>query len=225
MDALALADRVRRACGRAATMLGAWCDAYRPSDATNPLQPQNRFMKLQAAFSSPGGEFAGPTGYGEAAWWGLFDSAYTRAGDYLVRQESAAGAGDGGIWFIAQQQPLLPVLCVRTPRMVSFMRPAPSTSSSNSGVGSYGGFTLADATVLLSDYPASVISGYGPGLDPTDLPGDAPPRSWQVLLPTAPGLVLLVGDLMSDDLGRRGVVSSAELTDLGWRLLVKQATT
>jgi hypothetical protein len=79
--------------------------------------------------------------------------------------------------------------------------------------------------VLLSGYPASVINAYGAGLNPTDLPGDAPPRAWEVLLPAAPGLVLLNGDLMTDDLGRTGVVSSAELTDLGWRLLVKQTTT
>jgi hypothetical protein len=30
---------------------------------------------------------------------------------------------------------------------------------------------------------------------------------------------------MSDDLGRNAVVAAAELTDLGWRLSVKQATT
>jgi hypothetical protein len=225
MDALALADRVRRASGRAAIALGAWCDAFRPADTTDPLQPQNRFMKLRAAFSSPEGEFARPVGYGQAAWWGLFDSAYTRAGDYLVRPESTPGAGDDGIWFIAQQQPLLPALCVRTSRVVSFLRPAASVSGTNSGLGSYGGFTLADATALLSGYPVSVISAYGSGLDPTDLLGDAPPRAWEVLLPAAPGLVLLNGDLLADDLGRTGVVSSAELTDLGWRLLVKQTTT
>jgi hypothetical protein len=81
MDALTLADRVRRSQGRAAVVLGAWCDAYRPSDVTNPLQPQNRFMKLQAAFSGAEAEFARPAGYGQAVWWGLFDAAYTRPGD------------------------------------------------------------------------------------------------------------------------------------------------
>jgi hypothetical protein len=30
---------------------------------------------------------------------------------------------------------------------------------------------------------------------------------------------------MTDDLGRTGVVAAAERTDLGWRMLVKQATT
>ena len=30
---------------------------------------------------------------------------------------------------------------------------------------------------------------------------------------------------MTDDLGRNAVVAAAELTDLGWRITVKQATT
>lgn len=181
-------------------------------------------MKLQAAFSAAEAEFARPAGYGQASWWGLFDSAYTRPGDYLLRDESVPGAADGGVWFIAQQQPLLPVLCVRAARIVGFVRPAP-LETTDAAVGSYGGFTFAAATALLADYPASVMNAYGGGLDPTDLPGDAPPRSWEVLLPAVPGLLLLNGDLMTDDLGRTGVVASAELTDLGWRALVKQTTT
>jgi len=225
MDALTLADRVRRSQGRAAVVLGAWCDAYRPSDATNPLVPRNRFMKLQAAFSSLDGEFEHALGYGQTAWSALFDSAYTRPGDYLVRPESTPGADDGSVWFIVQQQPLLPALCVRASRVLGFVRPSPSTSTTSSGVGSYGGFTIANATPLLSGYPGSVTNAYGSGLDPTNLPADAPPRAWDVLLPAVPGVVLLNGDLMTDDLGRSGVVSSPELTDLGWRILVKQTTT
>jgi hypothetical protein len=35
--------------------------------------------------------------------------------------------------------------------------------------------------------------------------------------------MLRASDLMVDDLGRNGVVAAAELTELGWRLAVKQA--
>jgi hypothetical protein len=48
---------------------------------------------------------------------------------------------------------------------------------------------------------------------------------WTVLLPSHPGVVLRLADLMTDDLGRNSIVSGAELTDLGWRLSVKQAAT
>jgi hypothetical protein len=38
-------------------------------------------------------------------------------------------------------------------------------------------------------------------------------------------VVLRPADLMIDDLGRNAIVSAAELTELGWRVSVKQATT
>jgi hypothetical protein len=219
MHADRLQDLIRRAYGRAAVSVGNWCDAYRSSDAVDPLHPKNRFMLLQAAFTSPRPDNNRPVGYGMATWWGVFDSAYTRPGDYIVRKESRPG---DGTWFIAAQQPLLPVLCVRAARVVSFVRAAATTTS---GVGSYGGFTRADANSLLTGFPASVLNANMAGLDPTDLPADVKPESWQVLLPARPGVVLRTGDLMSDDLGRNGVVSAAELSDLGWRLMVKQTTT
>ena len=48
---------------------------------------------------------------------------------------------------------------------------------------------------------------------------------WTVLLPSVAGVVLRPADLMTDDLDRTGIVASAEITDLGWRLIVKQAST
>ena len=45
------------------------------------------------------------------------------------------------------------------------------------------------------------------------------------MMPAIPDVILRPSDLMADDLGRNAVVSAAELTDLGWRLTVKQVTT
>ena len=78
--------------------------------------------------------------YGDALWYGIFDAAYTRPGDYLVQADA--------VWFIAAQQRLLPVLCVQTNRIVSFWRPAaPSTT----GVNTYGGVTTETNEVLLDE--------------------------------------------------------------------------
>jgi hypothetical protein len=220
MQADRLQDLIRRAYGRAALSVGDWCHAFRPSGAVDPLHPRNRFMLLQAAFTSPRPGEERPVGYGMGTWWGVFDAAYTRPGDYIVRRETVPG--DGAVWFIAAQQPYLPILCVQAARVVSFTRPAAPT---NPGVSGYGGYTRADAEPLLTGFPASVLNAGTAGLDPTNLPSDVAPGSWQVLLPAVAGPVLRTGDLMHDDLGRNGVVSSAELTDLGWRLLVKQTTT
>jgi len=214
MDAATLQDRISRGLGSAARVLGPPTDAYRPSGVANPLDPANRYLQLPAAFSAPDGRFQRPDPYGAALWHGVFDSAYTLAGDYLV-QGSA-------IWFIAAQQPLLPVLCVRTSRVVSFARPAAPAAA---GVNAYGGVIPAAAMPLLTAWPASVLGAGGGGTPQADLPSNATVPFWTVLLPSVPGVVLRPADLMSDDLGRNAVVAAAELTDLGWRLTVKQAST
>jgi hypothetical protein len=209
-----LQDRISRGLGAAARAIGTRTDAYRPSDFADPLALPNRFLRLQAAFSAADGKFAHPSGYGTALWQGVFDSAYTHPGDYLVQ--------DVGTWFVAAQERLLPVLCVRVNRVVSFSRAAAPTAN---GVNGYGGVTLASATPLLTNWPASVLGVAGGGRPEAGLPSDAAIPYWTVLLPAFPGVVLRPADLMTDELGRTATVSAAELTDLGWRLTVKQATT
>ena len=121
MDPAHLQDRIHWALNTAARAIGIQTDAYRPSAVSEPLDPVNRFLRLRAAFTAPDGRFARPNAYGDALWHGVFDAAYTRPGDYLVQE--------GAIWFIAAQQRLLPVLCVRTNRVVAFWRPAAPTNT------------------------------------------------------------------------------------------------
>ncbi|MCW3477658.1 hypothetical protein [Limobrevibacterium gyesilva] len=219
MGAGRVQDMVRRGLGRAAMALGEPCDAFRPDGARAPVTAANRFLRLPASFAPPGEGYARPPAYGQALWWGIFDAAYTRPGDYLRR-------GDGAVWFIASQEPLLPVLCVRAERVVDLLRPAGAVQP---GLNSYGGVVLAAAETLLAGWPASVLAGGGGGggggggMRDAGLPGEAPAGSWVVLLPAVAGVALRRGDLMTDDLGRTGVVASAELSAPGWRLVVKQA--
>jgi len=70
----------------------------------------------------------------------------------------------------------------------------------------------------------SLLAG-GSGLDRAGLPGDAGSSGWSVLLPASGRALIRTGDLLTDDLGRAGVVASAELSELGWRLDVRQAAT
>lgn len=217
-----ISDLVQKGLGRAGRALGPMCEAYRPASATDPLSLANLFLRLPAAFAPHGGKFHAPQSYGQAVWDGLFDCAYTRPGDYIVRRESEAGAADGGIWFVAAQQKLLPPLCVRASRVVTFSR-APAAQSA--GVSGYGGVESLTRTVLLSGWPASVLDAGSGGKYQADLPTDTSLGEWSVLLPVLPSVVLKAGDFMADDLGRSGVVGAAELSELGWRLNVKQAAT
>lgn len=198
----------------AARLTGAQTEAYRPTGPSDPLLPQNRYLRLNATFTSVGSHLGNAVGYGTALWNGIFDAAYTQPGDYLVRND--------GIWFIAAQQPLLPVLCVLTDRVVSFSRPAAQV---NTGVNEYGGITAASLTPLLENWPASVITGSTGGRPDAGLPSDGSVPYSTVLLPAIPGVTLRVADLMSDDLGRSATIAAAELSALGWRLTVKQVTT
>lgn len=100
-----------------------------------------------------------------------------------------------------------------------------AAAPSSRGVNKYGGSTTTNNRPLLTNWPASVLGASGRGQPTADLPGDTSVPYWTVLLPAVPGVVLLPSDLMSDDLGRNAVVSGAELTELGWRVTVRQATT
>ncbi len=219
MDRSHLQDRISWGLNVAARHIGRSTDAYRANDCVDALSPANRFLKLQAAFSAPDGKFVRPSGYGNPLWYGVFDNAYTQPGDYLVQ--------DAEIWFVVAQQPLLPVLCVQTNRTVSFARPA---SPNAIGLNAYGGVSAQTAETLIRDFPASVLGTSGSSHPAASLPGDTSIGYWTVLLPavSAPDGTLVIlrqADLMTDELGRTGVVAGAELTDLGWRLNVKQATT
>lgn len=180
----------------------------------DPLAFDNRFLRLHATFTGVRGEFTRTNLYGNSLWHGVFDAAYTRPGDYLVQDE--------GTWFIASQHRLQPVLCVKADRVISFNRPVvPSATGSTT----YGGITATNVMPLMVNWPASIITASNGGRPFGNLPTDnsAVPY-WTVLLPVWGGVVLRPTDLMADDLGRNAVVMAAELTELGWRLTVKQVT-
>jgi hypothetical protein len=219
MERSRLQNRIYWGLNVAARQIGRDTDAYRPNGPEDPLSPANRYLRLRAAFSAPDGKFLRPNGYGVPVWYGAFDGAYTRPGDFLVQ--------DADIWFIAAQQKLLPMLCVQTNRIVNFVRPS---VPSMTGLNSYGGVSLETSTKLIRNYPASILGASGAGQPSANLPTDTSVGTWTVLLPAPLGpngtpVILQPADIMTDDLGRNAVISGAELTDLGWRLTVKQATT
>jgi len=207
-------DRVQWGWNVAARAVGATTDAYRASGSGTPIDATNRFLRLNAAFIPFDGKVTRPNAYGAALWQGIFDAAYTRVGDYLVQ--------DAGTWFVAAQESLLPVLCVRVNRTISISRPATPTSA---GINAYSGVTSMTNTPLLADWPANVLGVGASGVPSAELPSDSSTPYWTVLLPTYSDIVLLPNDLIQDDLGRNAVIAAAELTDLGWRIAAKQATT
>jgi len=203
-------DHLARGLGVAARAVGTLTNAFRAASSEDPLALRNRFLCLPAVFHVGKG-FDHPNQYGAPLWQGIFDSAYTRPGDYLVQ--------DAGTWFVASQPRLLPVLCVQANRMVSFFRP---TGPDVVGVNPYVGVQRATLRPLLTNWPASMLGTRVVHTPPANLPSDGPLASWIVLLPAFSGVVLRATDRIEDDLGRAGLIANAELTDLGWRLAVRE---
>lgn len=214
MNGLKLQDRLYLGLGRSARYVGRSANAYRPKSPFNPLDPTNRFLRLPATFVSAKGNENRTIGYGEALCHGIFDGSYTRVGDYLVMPT--------GIFFVASQDPLLPILCVRTNRTISVSRP---NMQSATAANAYGGYTSGQSSILMTDWPVSVLGENRSSASETKLPSDQAIPYWAILLPAQAGITLSPGDIVTDDLGRTAVIAGSELTDLGWRISAKMATT
>lgn len=214
MNGRKLQDRLYLGLGISARLVGQFADAFRPAGVDNPLSSQNRFLRLPATFISSGGDEGRTNSYGNALWQGIFDASYTRVSDYLVTP--------AGTFFVASQDHLLPILCVRTNRTICIMHPSMQTNIANN---TYGGYTSGRSTTLMNHWPASVLGENKSSHSAADLPTDQLIPYWNVLVPSVLGVVLSTGDIITDDLGRTGMINGSELTNLGWRISAKMATT
>lgn len=215
MDAATLQSRIYSGYAKAAQRIGYTADLYRPSSASNPLAAVNNLRELPASFNAEDMRYSKPSKYGQATRWGLFDGSLTRPGDYLVTAED-------GTFFIAAQQSQLPPLMVECNRTADFKRP-----QQQAGVGAvgYGGNTAANETALMTQWPCSILQRSEGGKADSVLPGDVRAAWWLILVPHWAGVTLRSADIVTDELGRRYVISSAELSSMGWRITAQQAQT
>jgi hypothetical protein len=214
MNGHKLQDRLYLGMGQAARHIGQPADAFRPSGPFHPLAAENRFLRLPATFVSSSGKDNLTNDYGAPLWYGVFDASYTRTGDYLVTTS--------GIFFVASQAPLLPILCVKTNRTITIVRPNMQTGVASNA---YGGYTSGGSIILMDGWPGSVLGEGKTSHSSGDLPTAQLIPYWNVLVPSSVGIVLSPGDIITDDLGRTAVVAGSELTDPGWRISAKMATT
>lgn len=215
MTAAAVQADIYAAFGEVAAELGTLHTVYRPASAAAPLA--NPIGTLLATFSNEDTEYARPAGYGDATWFGWFNGATTQPGDYLVGART---------WFIAAQQPMLPILAVECSRTVRIARSdahgAPGIGTGSAvGAMPYGGLVAARSETVAGQtgaWPASLLITARASRSASDLPTAVGDAIAQVLLPVSlPGRIHH-GDVLVDDLGRRFAVSAAELSALGWRL-------
>lgn len=211
MDGLRLQDKIYIGYGKAAKRIGFDYQQFRATSAYSPL-PSTALQTLPASFTTKF-TYSAPNKYGEGTWLGLFDARQFAVGDFLV--------GRQGTFFIAAMQDTLPILCVQTNRVIDVLR---VSQDAPVGLGSWAGDRKgSNEEMLMQGWPASVLQGSKGETNPTNLPGDVKTPWWLILLPAWPGVVFRTSDLIRDELGRKYVISSAELTDMGWRITAMQA--
>ena len=213
---IAVQSSIYAGYGAAAAVLGAPCQLYRPNGPANPLFTQ--VGTVQAAFDTrPTFDFKNPSTYAKPIWYGLFDASPVQVGDYIESPSS--------LFFVASLEPLHPPMLVECNREVSVLRPHTETSGSGFGAQPYGGDERPHEDALMTGWPASILQGTKGEKSDSALPDDTRLPWYAVLMPSLPGVVIGTDDVLTDDLGRRYKVSSAELSSLGWRLSVMLAET
>lgn len=215
MDGATIQQRIYAGRSKAAARIGLACSQYRPLTAAAPLG--NLIGTVLAAFNAGDSNYRAPNLPGDPIWYADFDGRVTQPGDYLVRQS------DGQIWFVAAQQQLLPIVCVNCNRAVSITRQAPVTAV---GAVGYGGITPTTGVEVLGApgalWPASILIG-GRKEAATGLPAGVKNAGWKMMLPPSVPITIAPGDIVTDDLGHRYAVDSAEQSDTGWRLTANEA--
>lgn len=221
MDGPTIQARVYAGYARAAKVIGLPYSQYRPTGAATPLG--SLIGTIKAAFdSSPSYEFKQPNEYGDPTWFALLDDATVANGDYLI--------GNGQVYFVAAKQFLLPVVAIDCNRTVALIRPA--APGSPTGTQPYGGTVYSAEVAALGSlngdgslnvgWPASILLAGRAG-KATPLPMAVNGAGWRILMPSSVPITIGEDDAFVDDLGRRYLVEAAELTDLGWRIMTKEA--
>ena len=194
---------------------------FRPSGVSNPLVDANVVATLPALFSMDDYRMRRPGGYAKATWTALLDGAQTRPGDYLV-EASALPGQEPRIFFVAAQQPLLPILCVACNARLTISRPGPAEDE---GVGSVGYGGASSPVPIVMTFPASLLAGTKGERADDGLPRDTRQPWYAALFPALEGIEVRTDDVITDGRGYRYLVSSAELSPLGWKCSVMFAGT
>ncbi|GBR68916.1 hypothetical protein [Gluconobacter kanchanaburiensis] len=191
MQQTMIAARLSRGYARAATVLGASGEQYRPSGGVLPMetlhaQPTLAF-DVDAEFS-----FTQPIGWGIPTEYVLTDRRDdTEVGDILV--------ASGRTYFVASVEPLRPPLCVVCSRTVSV-----------SGV-------TGTVQTLVSECPAGIIMRAKGESSGSGVPGATRPGQSVIYLPLLPGVVLTPYMTVTTDLGTTYTINAVEISEFGIR--------
>lgn len=209
---MTFATRIAGFIDRKLAEFGSVFQVVRPVSAANPLAGV-----LGTVLAYP---YRSPKGHGNADWLLMFQDELPQPGDYLVK---------GSEIYIYGRAPLLqPAQAMRCNHTVALLRQPAGTTT---GVQSYGGACFADSQAALgalgvdgkvmTGWPASILLG-GRQAAGSDLPMAVAIGGFEIMLPKTVPLTILASDILLDDLGRRFIADTCELSELGWRITAKE---
>lgn len=209
MDVTRAQTKLNAGYAKLAAKLGRPAEFFRPSSAADPLDPDNSLGTHNVRLD-PHGDFTTKRValHGKPIFFAAFDRTDVLVGDYFVQA--------GTTYFVAAAQDLTPTAVVQCNRVINAFRPSSSTTDGYFG-------SEGQGETLLTAWPASVLEGTKGERSVLNLPNDTRTPWFDVLLPWFSGVLIQTHDRLTDDLGNEYIVSSVELTDLGYRLTAGQA--
>ena len=205
MDRVSAQPKLDRGYGKIARKLGRPYAQYRASTAFNPISDQNKVGDLNCLFD-PKSEFSVQRValYGKPIWFAAVDRTTVEVGDYFV--------GGNGTWFIASMQDIAPTMAVKCNAVASIYRP---------GSGQHDPYYPAPEgtqTDTLTGWPVSFLEGTKGERSVLNGPLDTRVPWFDVLMPVFNTGDVRTHDRLRLDDGTEWVISSPELTELGWRM-------
>lgn len=202
-------NRLDRGYAKASAVLGPPYQQYRAVGPNNPLATPMGAVDVWAT-TDAALKGTTPMQFGKAQWFGALERDNVQVGDYLV--------GQLGTFFVASTDYPGPVGLVYCNRIIGIAR-ALDALPQGASLQRFG-TAIQTAQAFMSGWPASVLqlsSGSKMGSTGLNLPSDAKLPGIAILLPATTPMIQF-NDVVTDDLGRRYMLASAELSTLGWRL-------
>jgi hypothetical protein len=112
------------------------------------------------------------------------------------------------------------MLVILSNAVVDLVRPAAPRLP---GLNQYGAITPGTETVLLQQFPASLLTGGVGDRTRQGLPDDSRVPGFEAILPVIAGVAPQVSDLLLDGHGRKYAVTAVEVLDAVWRFSLVQA--
>lgn len=206
-------DKIYYGYAQAALRLGLTFDVYRSVTPIDPIVPVNVVANVFSSFNVSW-DYMKANRYGNAVFQAVVDGRVVQLYDYLI--------GNNQKWFIASwktTQIILPILAIECPHEITIERAAQDITPDSD---QYSGYNSVQPTVLARGLPASILFANKGAKNPQKLPTDNNLGFWTILIPNLDGTIYLNRDIIIDENNFRYVIDTAELTNLGWRIMAQQ---